>query len=195
VRIPQNTTSSSAHIGFEFNKGTDGPCGASSNGLVKRVAGDMLIVYDFEGGATDTPVITLRRWVTSDTCEVGSSSPPCWSPASNSSALGYAEAKVNTFGSVSDQLAPPALSSSNGTSVTESLGTNEFGEAGINLTAAGVFAAGSCESFGKAFGVSRSSGNSGTAQMKDLVGPAAFTLANCGTVIIRKVTDPSGAEE
>ncbi|HZD79357.1 MAG TPA: prealbumin-like fold domain-containing protein [Actinomycetota bacterium] len=28
--------------------------------------------------------------------------------------------------------------------------------------------------------------------MKDLVGPADFTLANCGTIIIRKVTDPSG---
>ncbi|HZD81212.1 MAG TPA: hypothetical protein VE646_14405, partial [Actinomycetota bacterium] len=83
VRIPQNTTSPSAHIGFEFNKGTDGTCGGSSNGLVKRVAGDMLIVYDFEGGATDTPVITLRRWVTSGACEVGSDSPPCWGPATN----------------------------------------------------------------------------------------------------------------
>jgi hypothetical protein len=183
VRIPQNTTSPSAHIGFEFNKGTDGPCGGSSNGLVRRVAGDMLIVYDFEGGATDTPVITLRRWVTSGTCEVGSSSPPCWGPATNLSALGYAEAKVNTFGSVVDGIAP---------SPPESLGTNEFGEAGIDLTEAGVFAAGTCESFGTAFGVSRSSGNSGTAQMKDLVGPADFTLANCGTVIIHKVTDPSG---
>ncbi|HZD56367.1 MAG TPA: hypothetical protein VE136_06580, partial [Anaerolineales bacterium] len=183
VRIPQNTTSPSAHIGFEFNKGTDGACGGSSDGLVKRVAGDMLIVYDFEGGATDTPVITLRRWVTSGTCEVGSKSPPCWGPATNLSALGFAEAKVNTFGSVDDAIAP---------SPTESLGTNEFGEAGIDLTDAGVFTAGTCESFGTAFGVSRSSGNSGTAQMKDLVGPADFTLANCGTVIIRKVTDPSG---
>jgi hypothetical protein len=183
LRIPQNTTSPSAHIGFEFNKGTDGPCGGNSDGLMKRVAGDMLIVYDFEGGATDTPVITLRLWVTSGTCEVGSVNPPCWGPATNLSALGYAEAKVNTFGSVSDELSP---------SPPESLGTNEFGEAGIDLTDAGVFEAGSCESFGTAFGVSRSSGNSGTAQMKDLIGPADFTLANCGTVIIHKVTDPAG---
>ena len=183
VRIPQNTTSPSAHIGFEFNKGTDGPCGGSSDGLVKRVAGNMLIVYDFEGGATDTPVITLRRWVTSGSCEVGSKSPPCWGPATNLTAGGFAEAKVNTFGSVTDAIAP---------SPPESLDTNEFGEAGIDLTDAGVFTAGTCESFGTAFGVSRSSGNSGTAQMKDLVGPADFTLANCGTVIIRKVTDPSG---
>jgi hypothetical protein len=183
VRIPQNTTSASAHIGFEFNKGTDGPCGAGSDGLVKRVAGDMLIVYDFEGGSADEPVITLRRWVTSGPCEVGSKSAPCWGTATNLTALGYAEAKVNTFGTVTDAIAP---------SPPDSLGTNEFGEAGIDLTAAEVFTEGTCESFGTAFGVSRSSGNSGTAQMKDLVGPADFTLANCGTVIIRKVTDPSG---
>ena len=54
VRIPQNTTSASAHIGFEFNKGdSELPCGPG--GLVNRVAGDMLIVYDFEGGSTDSP--------------------------------------------------------------------------------------------------------------------------------------------
>jgi hypothetical protein len=182
VRIPQNTTSPSAHIGFEFNKGTDGPCGGTSDGLVKRVAGDMLVVYDFEGGATDTPTITLRRWVTSGACEVGNSSAPCWGPATNLTALGFAEARVNTFGAVSDTIAPS----------DETLGTNEFGEAGINLTGAGVFGAGTCASFGTVFGVSRSSGNSGTAQMKDLIGPADFTLANCGTVIIRKVTDPAG---
>jgi hypothetical protein len=189
VRIPQNTTSPSAHIGFEFNKG-DEPCGTDSDGLVERTLGDMLIVYDFEGGATDTPTITLRRWVTSGSCEVGSSDPPCWGPATNLTALGFAEAKVNTTTTALDALSPPALNSATGTSVDATLGISEFGEAGIDLTGAGVFTAGSCESFGKAFGVSRSSGNSGTAQMKDLVGPADFQLANCGTVIIHKETSP-----
>jgi len=179
VRIPQNTTSPSAHVGFEFNKG-DTPCGASSDGLVQRTLGDMLVVYDFEGGAGDTPVITIRRWVTSGSCEVGSKSPPCWGPATDVTALGFAEAKVNTFGPVSDTVAPSS----------ETLGTSEFGEAGIDLTGAGVFGANACESFGKAFGVSRSSGNSGTAQMKDLVGPTNFRLANCATVIIHKQTSP-----
>jgi hypothetical protein len=189
VRIPQNTTSPSAHVGFEFNKGSTA-CGPASGGLVQRSVGDMLVVYDFEGGSTDVPAITIRRWVTSGSCEVGSKSPPCWGPATNVTALGFAEAKVNTFGSVQDDLAPPALSSTTGTSVTETLGTSEFGEAGIDLTGAEIFTAGSCESFGNVFGVSRSSGNSGTAQMKDLVGPGAFRLANCGTVIIHKQTSP-----
>ena len=177
VRIPQNTTSPSAHIGFEFNQGT---IACASGGLVNRVAGDMLIVYDFEGGTTDIPTITLRRWITAGACEVGSSTAPCWGPAVNLTQLGFAEAKVNTTATAQDTVGP----------TTETLGISEFGEAGINLTGAGVFQPGVCAAFGKAYAVSRSSGNSGTAQMKDLVGPANFTLANCATVIIRKQTSP-----
>jgi hypothetical protein len=180
VRIPQNTTSPSAHVAFEFNKG-DVSCGAGHGDLVNRVAGDMLIVYDFEGGAA-SPTLTVRRWVTSGSCEIGSNSPPCWGTSTNLTLSGFAEAKVNTTATAVDTIAPS----------DETLGKSEFGEAGIDLTAANVFSAGSCESFGSVYGVSRSSGNSGTAQMKDLVGPGDFTLSNCGTVIIHKVTDPAG---
>lgn len=158
VRIPQNTTSPSAHVAFEFNKGNAGNCTGSP--LVNRVAGDMLVVYDFEGG-TDTPVISLSRWVTSGACEVGSHSAPCWSPQDTLDAS-EAEAAVNTGGAVTDAIGPVG---------SESLGTKEFGEAAIDLTAAGVFNPGECETFGKALGVSRTSGSSSTAQMKDLVGP------------------------
>ncbi|MGQ7960130.1 prealbumin-like fold domain-containing protein [Pseudomonas sp. SP16.1] len=191
VRIPQNTTSPSAHIGFEFNQG-ETPCpGSNSDGLVQRTVGDMLIVYDFEGGATDTPTITLRRWVDSGACEVGSNSPPCWGASTNLTELGFAEARVNTsvVGPVGDDLTPPPSPAT--ASVSETLQLNEFGEAGIDLTGAGVFDANVCLAFGKAFAVSRSSGNSAQAQMKDLVGPGDVNIANCGAVIIRKVTDPS----
>jgi hypothetical protein len=190
VRIPQNTTSPSAHVAFEFNKGTTA-CGSTSP-LVQRTAGDMLIVYDFEGGA-GTPVLTLRRWVTSGACEIGSNSAPCWGTATNLTAGGFAEAAVNVENTALDQLAPPALSAS--TSVDATLGLSEFGEAGIDLTGAGVFTQGQCESFGKVFGVSRSSGNSGTAQMKDLVGPGNFNLRNCGTVTIIKHTVPANLNQ
>jgi len=187
VRIPQNTTSASAHVGFEFNKGTT-PCVANQpNGLVQRTLGDMLVVYDFEGG-TNAPVITVRRWVTSGACDVGSSTAPCWGPAQNLTAGGFAEAKVNVGQSVSDTISP-----SSPTSAT--LNDSEFGEAGINLTAAGIIPANSCEGFGKVFAVSRSSGNSGTAAMKDIVGPANFNLNNCGTVNIIKQTSPAGLDK
>jgi hypothetical protein len=189
ARIPQNSTSASAHVGFEFNQGTTA-CGAGSDGLVQRTAGDLLIVYDFEGGSA-APVLTLRKWVTSGACEVSSNSPPCWGTAQNLTAGGFAEGKVNTT-TVVDALSPPALNSATGTSVDRNLATQEFGEAGINLTAAGAIPPNTCVSFGKAYAVSRSSGNSAQAQMKDLVGPANFNLANCATVIIHKVTDPAG---
>jgi hypothetical protein len=194
ARIPQNSTSASAHVGFEFNQGTTA-CGAGSDGLVQRTAGDLLIVYDFEGGSA-APVLTLRKWVTSPsaTCEVGSNTPPCWGTAQNLTTGGFAEGKVNTA-NVTDELAPPALSSTSGTSVDETLATQEFGEAGIDLTAAGVIPANACASFGKAYAVSRSSGNSAQAQMKDLVGPANFSLTNCGTIKIIKHTDPRGLDQ
>jgi Prealbumin-like fold domain len=181
VRIPQNTTSSSAHVAFEFNQGTTA-CGAGSDGLVHRTTangGDMLIVYDFEGGAT-TPTIKLERWVASGACEVSSDSPPCWGVAVPLT-VGTAEAKVNSGVTVQDGIAPSP----------ETLGDSEFGEAGIDLTNAGVFSQNTCLAFGKGYAVSRSSGNSAQAQMKDLVGPGNLNIQNCGSVIIRKKTDPS----
>jgi hypothetical protein len=121
VRIPQNTTSPSAHVAFEFNKGNNGTC-AGPGGLVNRSAGDMLIVYDFEGGGS-TPVLTLRRWVTSGACEVSSDVAPCWGLATDLTAGGFAEAAVNVGDTALDTLAPPALSSSTGTSVSEHWGS------------------------------------------------------------------------
>jgi Prealbumin-like fold domain len=194
VRIPQNTTSASAHVGFEFNQGTT-PCHSPSNpgGLVQRTAGDMLIVYDFAGSTTDNPILTVRRWVTTpgSTCEISSDSAPCWGPAANLTASGFAEAKVNTTSTALDKLTPPALTSTTGTSVDSTLGLNEFGEAVINLTAAGIFSAQTCTSFGQVEGVSRSSGNSGQAAMEDLVGPGLISISNCGHLVVKKVTDPS----
>jgi hypothetical protein len=123
VRIPQNTTSPSAHVAFEFNQ-SETLCGGSSDGLVERSTangGDVLIVYDFQGGATDTPTIRLSRWIASGACEVASNSPPCWSVAQTLGA-GVAEARVNTsvVGPVQDAIGPGG---------TETLGLNEFGEA------------------------------------------------------------------
>jgi hypothetical protein len=174
VRIPQNTTSPSAHVAFEFNQSDQACAGANHDGLVQRSTangGDMLILYDFEGG-TDIPVISISRWTSTG-----------WS-APDALTNGEAEARVNTGGTASDTIAPS----------DETLGIKEFGEAGIDLTNAGVFPATptSCLTFGQGFGVTRTSGNSNTAQMKDLVGPAELNLTNCGTVIVRKVTDPTG---
>ena len=194
IRIPQNTTSPSAHIAFEFNQ-SETACPAGSGGLKERTPGDMLVVYDFEGGSTDVPTIRLSRWITEagtapdGTCEVGSHDPAdgCWNTA-QVLGEGEAEARVNTGGSVVDTIGPPGT---NPTRPPETLGTNEFGEAGIDLTDALDLDADACIAFGNAFAVSRTSGSSSTAQMKDLVGPGNVDIRNCGSVVIRKVTVPS----
>jgi hypothetical protein len=187
VRIAQNTTSPSAHIAFEFNQNS-GPCPADNknhDGLHPRSianGGDLLVLYDFEGGS-EAPVISISRWTSSG-----------WT-APVALTAGQAEAKVNTESSVLDALATPALNAGAGTSVDATLGIKEFGEAGIDLTAANVFPATptSCLSFGSVFGVSRTSGNSDTAQMKDIVGPGNINISNCGSVVVKKVTkDVSG---
>lgn len=201
VRITQNTTNASAHVGFEFNQ-NEGGCPNSTipgnDGLSSRSTangGDMLIVYDFEGSSTDSPNLKLLRWRSSGACEAGgtaTATTPCWVFGSNLTTSGVAEGKVNTsdVGSVADQLAPPNPPAT--ASVSQTLGNNEFGEAIVDLTAAGVFPATptSCLNFGRAFGVSRSSGNSQQAAMKDLVGPGDISISNCAQVIIRKETVP-----
>jgi hypothetical protein len=191
VRIPQNTTSASAHVGFEFNQGTT-PCSSPTNpgGLVQRTAGDLLIVYDF-AGSTSTPILTVRKWVTSGTCEISSDTAPCWGPAQDLTASGFAVAKVNVGSTASDALTPPALNSTTGASTTSTLGDSEFGEATVDLSGAGIFDNTKCTSFGQAEGVSRSSGNSGQAAMEDLVGPGKISITNCGKIVVKKVTVPS----
>jgi hypothetical protein len=187
ARIPQNSTSSSAHVAFEFNQNST-LCGAGSDGLVTRSTangGDMLIVYDFEGGSS-APVLKLLRWRSTGICEASGKSAvtngPCWVFQLDLTAGGFAEARVNTQDAL-DEIAPAG---------NETLATQEFGEAIIDLTGAQVFPATptNCLSFGRVFGVSRSSGNSAQAQMKDLVGPGDISISNCATVIIRKQTLP-----
>jgi hypothetical protein len=192
VRIPQNTVNASAHVGFEFNQGNTPCVTGDTTGPVHRQAGDLLVVYDFEGSSSGAASLSIRRWTTtaSDPCDVSSDSAPCWGVADQLNS-NEAEAKVNTTGFPTlDALAigsgNPAIASPG-----QNLGQSEFGEAGIDLTAAGVLSTTDCTSFGTASVISRSSGNSGQAAMEDLVGPAKFTVSNCGTLIVKKVTDPS----
>jgi hypothetical protein len=192
VRIPLNSTQSSAHLSFEFNQSktacpgnnhTD-PAGRS---LVPRTgdgAGpgtdDLLVQYDFEGGTT-TPTISISRWTGS-----------AWTDPDQLTSS-EAEAAINqvalTGATNGDRLAPP------GPNTPENLGLLEFGEAGVDLTAAGVFSGSDCVNFGKASASSRSSGNSNSSNMFDIAGPGDFNLQNCGTIKIIKHTNPRGLNQ
>ena len=70
----------------------------------------------------------------------------------------------------------------------------QFGETAIDLTAAGVFPAGTCEAFGSTFIKSRASASFG-AELKDFIAPVPVNISNCGRVTIIKHTDPRGINQ
>lgn len=148
---------------FEFNKSSQ----TCANGVNKvRTNGDLLIEYLIEqGGASAT--ITFRRWQGA-----------AWGPSTLLNASGDASGTLNTT----------AIAAAD----ADGLGAHSartFGEASIDLSA--IFNPNVCESFGSAMLKSRSS-TSFTAQMKDFIAPVGVNITNCGTVIIRKQTNPDG---
>ena len=168
----------SANMDFEINKLAQPDLTTAGPKALNRSPGDLLITFDFTNGG-GTPVLGLLKWVTTGpTAQCFSTNAlPCWGNRVDLSGLGEAEGAVNAV-SVTDPIAGvtlPALT---------------FGEAAINLTAAGVFPAGTCTAFGSAFLKSRSSA-SFPAEVKDFVAPQPVNISNCGTIIVQKVTVPS----
>jgi len=171
----------SANMDFEINQATTPGLGSPGAHTINRMAGDLLVTYDFTNGGSN-PVLGLLFWVTSGSTSqcFSSNSLPCWG---NHVILnqGNSEGAINT-GTVVDPIASPNIT----------LPGLTFGEAAINLTAAGVFPPGSCEAFGSAFLKSRSSA-SFTAEVKDFVAPIPVNISNCGTITIHKVTENGDA--
>jgi len=181
VQEPNGTT----NMDFEFNQSTT----LSSNGVTPvRTAGDLLVRYDLARGGTD-PTITIQRWVTSGSpgtvCEA-SNSVPCWGPQQALSDT-IADAAINTV-PVTDPIDPNNPLQPN----TGPLSERTFGEAAINLTAAGLPPA--CPGFAGAYLKSRSS-DSFTAAMKDFIAPISVNISRCAPVGIhvRKIRSDTGA--
>src|SRR5919202_780034 len=120
--LPVSNASASVHTGFEFNKNFCDPvthAGCSANNVTPaRSAGDILIVYDLEGGGN--PALSFRRWVLSGSCENSQDTAPCWGlkQSLNSS---VADGSLNAA-AVTDPINPGA---------PRSIGTFRFGEAAI----------------------------------------------------------------
>jgi hypothetical protein len=171
----------SANMDFELNQKAQPNLTTTGPKTLVRTAGDILITYDF--GGSGTPTLGLLKWVTTGATSqcFSANALPCWGNRVNLSAAGFAEGKVNDV-TVSDPIA------------NVSLLAGTFGEAAINLTAAGVFPAGTCEALGSAFLKSRSSA-SFPAEVKDFVAPQPVNISNCGTVNIIKHTDPRGQNQ
>jgi hypothetical protein len=170
----------SANMDFEFNQSA-----TLATGKVTplRTAGDILITFDFTNGGS-RPVLGLLRWLTTANGDgvsdcFSANSLPCWGKRVDLSAAGVAEGAINTT-TVHDGNAPPA----GGFDIPAS----EFGEAGINLTAANVFPQNQCVHFGSAFLKSRSSA-SFPAELKDFIAPIPVNIANCGSLSVHKYID------
>jgi len=168
----------SANMDFEINQKTQPNLTTTGPKTLVRTAGDLLITFDFTNGGGN-PVLGLLKWVTTGSTSqcFSANALPCWGNRVNLSAAGFAEGAVNTS-TVSDPIAGVSLPGLT------------FGEAAVNLTEAGVFPPGTCEAFGSAFLKSRSSA-SFPAEVKDFVAPRPVNISNCGTIIVKKVTEPS----
>jgi hypothetical protein len=169
-----------ANLDFEINQAKTSGWTSSTTGplTINRTAGDLLVTYDF--GGSGTPTLGLNTWITSATGTTAdcfaSNALPCWGKHTDLNGTD-SEGAVNT-GPVAEPIA--------GGNLTVGL----FGEAAIDLTAAGVFQAGTCKAFGSIFVKSRSS-SSFTAELKDFISPQGIDLANCSssTVTTPKLAD------
>jgi Prealbumin-like fold domain len=171
VQEPSGTT----NMDFEFNQSST----TSANGVTPvRTAGDLLVQYDLSQGGVN-PVLFVSRWVTSGAtsqCEA-SNSLPCWGTKTNLSAAGDAAGSINT------SAIPAAEADGLG-----AISARTFGEAQLDFDAL-TGGSSNCASFGSAYLKSRSS-DSFTAALKDFIAPASLNLNNCGSVTIRKETNP-----
>ncbi len=171
----------SANMDFEINKLAQPNLTTTGQKTLNRSPGDLLVTFDF--GGSGAPSLGLLRWVTTGSADqcFSANSLPCWGNRVNLSGLGEAEGAVNSV-TVTDPIA------------NVSLPAGTFGEASVNLTAAGVFPAGTCSAFGSVFLKSRSSA-SFPAEVKDFVAPQPVNISNCGEIKIIKHTDPRGLDQ
>jgi hypothetical protein len=186
----------SAHMDFELNQANVGVT-SSSTGTValNRTAGDVLIDFDF--GGSGAVVLSYHTWLATGTnagtqCQA-SNTFPCWS-AGTTLSPSVASASVNVA-NVNDYNPPVPGAGFNvlaGSTSNNGTISSTFGEAGIDLQAAGIFSTSVCEHFGDAWLKSRSSGSSFTSEMKDFIAPLPVNITNCGTIVIKKRTVPRG---
>jgi len=162
--------SGTVNFDFEINKIAQPDLTTSGDKTLNRTVNDLLITYDFSGGAQN-PSLNLRKWTGS-----------AWGAPQSLS--GCSEGQVNGS-TVSENL-------TGGGAVDRPAA--QFGEAAIDLTCANVIPNNSCTSFADAYVKSRSS-TSFTSEIKDFIAPIAVDLDFCGSITIIKHTNPRGLDK
>lgn len=192
----------SAHMDFELNQN---PVGITPNTTgtvdINRTPGDVLIDFDF--GGSGVPTLQWHKWLTTANAPTGVASAdcaasttfPCWGVAKDIGAAGEASVNGANVYDYNPPNAPTALQGTTTTSNNKTTVSSTFGEAGIDLQAAGIFSSFQCSRFGDAWLKSRSSGNSFTSELKDFIAPLPINISNCGEIKIIKNTDPANANK
>jgi Prealbumin-like fold domain len=162
-------TSGTTNFDFEINQAAQPDLTTPGPKLLVRTTGDIIITYDFQGGA-QTPTLGFRTWQANGTW---SASTPITSP--------NGESEVNRVS------LPNPLAESPSPAIAPAF---TFGEAAINLTALGLVPPGECSPFSSAYVKSRAS-DAFTSALKDFIAPESISLDTCGTIIVEKVTVPS----
>jgi hypothetical protein len=162
-------TSGTTNFDFEINQAAQPDLTTPGPKTLVRTAGDILVNYDFQGGA-QKPTLAIRTWLAGGV----------WSgPTAIATPIG--EAEVNRVALPNPLAAGPSPTTAPAFT---------FGEAAIDLTAAGVIPPGDCSPFSSAYVKSRAS-NAFTSAVKDFIAPEAVSLDTCGTIVVEKVTDPA----
>jgi len=139
--------------------------------VLNRSVNDLLINYAFQGGS-NSPTLTRYHWDGSAWVNDGVISSTCSEGSTNAATVSE---NLGGFSAVNR----PA---------------QQFGEASINLTCAGIVQPGACESFGSGYVKSRSS-TAFTSEIKDFIAPVALHFSNCGKLTIIKHTSPGDLDQ
>jgi hypothetical protein len=166
-------TSGTTNFDFEINQVAQPDLTTPGPKTLVRTAGDILINYDFQGGAQN-PTLAFRTWQANGT----------WSAATPITGAS-GEAEVNRVDLANPLAQPPSPATAPAFT---------FGEAALDLTALNIVPPGSCAPFSSAYVKSRSS-DAFTAALKDFIAPVHLSLTNCGTVTIIKHTNPGGLNQ
>lgn len=153
-----------AHINFELNQDASTIINSKSVAVPKRTAGDLLVVYDYDGGdKPDSVAIEIREWTGS--ALGGNWSTPLSAPTA--SAVGDVNAVTGT--------ARPAGAPFGGGTVNQ----KRFGEVGIDLLRFYPTYFSSCRSFSTFWAKSRASGESFNSALKDKTRRQSVDLNTC----------------
>ncbi len=166
------------HVNFELNQSSATVTNSKGTVIPRRSSGDLLVVYDYDGGTSPTSIkIEIRLWV-------GDALSGHWGPDIGSA---NAVGDVNGAGPVTR----PSGSPFGGGTVD----TKRFGEVAINLLGIYPNLFTNCVSFTNIWAKTRASGESFDSALKDRTVPTRIELSACPdlpTIIeVNKTADDS----